>query len=101
MSFKLIIKQEAHLDTIDAYNYYEENQLGLGEKFLLSLQKRYEDLIKHPNNYSFINEDETLKLRDVLLDTFPYLVVFEIIKDEVIVYAIHNTHKHPNKKIRK
>jgi hypothetical protein len=101
MLLKLIIKQEAHFDTINAYNYYEEKQPGLGVKFLHSLKERNEDLINHTYNYSFINEDENLKFRNVLLDTFPYLIVFEILNDEVVVYAIHNTNRDPKNKIRK
>jgi len=35
MSFTVIVKKEAHQDTIDAYNYYEEKLTGLGKDFLL------------------------------------------------------------------
>jgi hypothetical protein len=101
MLFNLIIKEEAHVDTIEAYNYYEEKSVGLGERFLQALLKRYNDLAQHPTHYSFINEDETLHLRDVVLEKFPFVIVFEIIEEDVIVYAVHNTYKHPRKKIRK
>lgn len=101
MPFNIIVKEEAHQDSIDAYNYYEEKSIGLGERFLESLQKRYNDLSLHPTHYSFINEDASLKFRDVLLDKFPYVIVFEIAEKDVIVYAIHNTYKIPQKKIRR
>lgn len=98
--FNLLVKEEAHIDIAEAYNYYEAKQTGLGERFLSSLLKRYTDLSKHPYNYSFIHEDEALHLRDVLLNRFPYVIVFEIIENDVIIYAVHNTYKSPAKKLQ-
>ena len=101
MAFTVIVKEEAHNDTIEAYNYYEEKQPWLGERFLDSLQQRYQELSEHPGFYSFINEDALQILRDVKLEKFPYVVVFEITEIKVIVYAVHNTYKHPGNKLRK
>lgn len=52
MSFTVIVKQEAHQDTIEAYNYYEGKQSGLGEMFLEALLHRYQELAEHPTYYS-------------------------------------------------
>lgn len=95
MSFTVIVKQEAHQDIIEAFNYYKEKSPGLGERFLQSLQQRYNDLSENPNFYSYIEEDNLNVLRDVKIKRFPFVVVYEIIKEEVIIYAVHNTYKHP------
>lgn len=100
MSFQVIIKEEALQDIQEAYEYYELKQLGLGEKFLQKLQQRLLHLSKHPNNYGFIDEDYLKILRDVKIDKFPFVIVFEIEHDTVIVYAIHNCYKLPSKKKR-
>lgn len=57
MTYNVIIKAEAHADALHAYLYYEEQQQGLGEKFLDTLTKRYEDIALHPVHYGFIDED--------------------------------------------
>ncbi|MBN8674547.1 MAG: type II toxin-antitoxin system RelE/ParE family toxin [Chitinophagales bacterium] len=101
MPFTVIVKQEAHQDTIDAYNYYEEKLTGLGERFLAALQQRYKELSANPTFYSYIDEDPLKILRDVKLEKFPFVVVYEIIEPEVVVYAVHNTYKHPRNKLRK
>jgi plasmid stabilization system protein ParE len=101
MRFTVIVKQEAHQDTIDAYNYYEEKLTGLGERFLNALQQRYEELSVNPAFYSYINEDPLKILRDVKLEKFPFVVVYEIIENQVVIYAVHNTYKHPRNKLRK
>ncbi len=101
MPFRVIITREAHNDTVEAYRYYEEKQSGLGERFLDVLQICYQSLSLQPEHYGYINEDSLKILRDVKLEKFPYIVVFEIIEVEVIVYAVHNTYKHPGNKLRK
>ena len=98
MGYTLIIKEDAHNDATAAYNYYEEQQAGLGERFLIALEAGYRDISLHPEYYSFIAEDARQILRDVLLDTFPYTVVFEVMNEVVIVYAVHNTYYRPDKK---
>lgn len=101
MTYNVIIKAEAHADALHAYLYYEEQQQGLGEKFLDTLIKRYEDLTLHPVHYGFINKDPLKVLRDVRLKSFPYVIVFEIINYDVIVYAVHHHKSHPKRKLRK
>lgn len=100
MSFTVIVKQEAH-QGYDAYNYYEEKLAGLGERFLDALQKRYAELSANPTFYSYIDEDPLKVFRDVKLDKFPFVVVCEIIENQVVIYAVHNTYKHPRNKLRK
>ena len=100
MAYIVIVKQEAIEDAVEAYEYYETKQPGLGERFLEALTKRYSHLSLHPSHYSFIEEDSLNILRDVRLEKFPYVVVFELTSSEVIVYAIINMRRNPLRKIR-
>ncbi len=99
MAYQLIIRQEAHLDTNEAYTYYEEKSPGLGERFLQELVQRYHQIKEHPEYYSFIDEQKII--RDVKLRHFPYLIVYEIEDDKVIVYSVFNGYKNPSKKFTK
>jgi hypothetical protein len=101
MYFKVIVTKEAHNDTLEAYLYYEEKHNGLGERFLDVLQLCYQSLSRQPENYGYISEDPFKIFRDVKLEKSPYVVVFEIIEAEAIVYAVHNTYKQPGNKFRK
>jgi hypothetical protein len=73
----------------------------LGELFLDTLQNQYIQLAEQPAVNSFIAEDPHQVLRDVRIKRFPYVVVYEIIEKDVIIYAVHNTYKHPRNKLRK
>ena len=96
MTYRLVIKQEAVLDTQAAYDYYERQKPGLGERFLEHLVARYNDISTDPENYSFLSGDERKILRDIKLRSFPFVVIFEIsATDEVVVYSVRNTHRKP------
>jgi len=98
MAYNLIIKDAAILDIQVAYLYYEQQQDGLGERFLGELNKRFEAITQHPEYYSFIDNKQVF--RDVLVNNFPYVVVYAVIEAEVRVYAICSTHRHPANKYR-
>ena len=100
MAFQVVIKAEARKDVIEAYHFYETKLTGLGDIFLESFENRCHDLSQNPSFYSLISEDPKAVLRDVKLNRFPFVLVFEIIASEVIVYAVHCTYIDPEKKLR-
>ncbi len=50
MVSQFIIWKEAHLDVKEAYIYYVEKSLWLGERFLQELIHRYNENILHPEH---------------------------------------------------
>jgi len=90
MAYKVIVNEKATKDALQAYLYYEEKQKGLGERFLTKLEIRYRQLAENPQYYSHISADKEKTLRGVVVTGFPYLIFFDIIGNEVIVYLIHN-----------
>jgi len=56
MAYRLIILQVAAKDTLEGYNYYEQLQQGLGDRFLSEVMERYNDISKHPQYYGFVDE---------------------------------------------
>ncbi|MFA6059639.1 MAG: type II toxin-antitoxin system RelE/ParE family toxin [Taibaiella sp.] len=95
MPYTLVIKEEARLDMLEAYQYYEQQQTGLGEQFLSEVEKRLDDITSHPEYYSFI--DNRKILRDIVLDKFPYVVIYDVIGFEITVFAVHFTKRNPAK----
>ena len=49
MSYVLEFKEEANLDIIEAYHYYEENRKGLGDEFLEYLDTYFERITENPD----------------------------------------------------
>jgi plasmid stabilization system protein ParE len=90
-----LIRQDYH----EAYQWYEEQQKGLGEKFIKAVRQTIEQIIVHPEIYG---SRTNKKFREIKVDYFPYLIVYKINKQKKIVYivSIHHTKKHPGKKYR-
>lgn len=57
-----------------AYEWYEEKQPGLGELLLKDVDACYDKLEKQPFLYASAKNN----FRQILLGTFPYVIVFEI-----------------------
>ena len=95
MPYTLIIREEALEEMKDAYLYYENAQSGLGERFLSELEKRYNEILEHPQFYGFIGMEK--KIRDVKVKHFPYQVLYEIIENSVVVFSIFNSYQDPSK----
>jgi hypothetical protein len=93
MAYHLIVKEEALTDTIEAFKYYEEKSIGLGEQFLEALQERYNQISENPQYFGFISADREKTLRDVKIKKFPYAVIYDYIEDEVTIYAVHNFYR--------
>jgi plasmid stabilization system protein ParE len=94
--YQLIIKPLAGEMAQEAYDWYNEQQPGLGEVFLEELAKGLDKLESWPEVYSKIRKD----YRQLVLHRFPYVIVFKIIKTDVIVYAVFHTSRNPSKKFR-
>lgn len=91
MAYNLIIKEKVIADVLTAYTYYESKSPGLGEKFIAALHDRYRQIAINPQHYSYI--DYRKKIRDVKLNGFPYVVIYDIEEENVIIYAVHNSYK--------
>ena len=94
MKYVLEIKEEAVFDIKEAYLYYEEQKIGLGNRFLDTLETYIERVQKNPEHYQVKRKP----YREAFIKDFPYLIIYEIEASKVIIYAVFNTWKNPNKK---
>ena len=69
MAYNIIVTEVAELHAFEAAIYYEEQQTGLGERFLSDLERAYQKIVEHPLYYSYISLQDVY--RDISLDKFP------------------------------
>lgn len=81
----------------EAYEWYEKQQPGLGELFLKELDRCYGRISVSPALHAKIYND----FRQIIFAKFPYVLVFEVIKDEVVVYVVFHTSRNPKRKFKK
>lgn len=94
MALHLIIDPRAISDVQQAIDYYEEQQIGLGERFENALNKHLIELEKNP--FFRIRYDN---VRCLPVRKFPYMVHFTIDEDKgvVIIRAVFHTSLDPLK----
>lgn len=93
MSYPVVVRKAAEAEAADAYRWYEERRAGLGERFADALQACLEQLALNPKLQKRKGE-----FRHVLVDKFPYRVVFVFDGGTVYVYEIRHTSRRPSKR---
>jgi hypothetical protein len=94
--YNLILQEEAILDLLEAFNYYESKKMGLGNEFEAEAFELLELIESNPYLFQirFGNFHETP------LNKFPYNIVYEILKDDILINAVFFTKRHPANKNR-
>ena len=90
IKFKIIEPAEMELD--DAFDYYEYELAGLGQKFLVEFRKGVKRILAHPSAWSPIQEN----VRKCVLKKFPYTIVYAIEENLIIILAVAHQHRLPD-----
>lgn len=85
--FNLIIKPAVYEMLDNSYWWYEQQLPGLGERLLKEVDTCFDKLIRTPFYYSILDNN----YRQIILKYFPYKIVFEILEEDVVVYAFFHT----------
>jgi plasmid stabilization system protein ParE len=94
--FSVELLQTAIADLEDAYDWYEQQSEGLGDRFIKELEDQLETISKNPNLFAI---QFSGKYRFALLKHFPFRVVYHILEQEKYVYvtAIFHTSRNPKR----
>jgi len=94
MAYSFEIKEEANFEIIEAYQYYHTKQEGLGEQFLSHLDLYFQRIAKNPKHFP----EKRKPYREAFVKRFPFLIIYEIIEEQVIIYSVFNTWQNPEKR---
>jgi hypothetical protein len=94
--YQLVLKPRAILMAKDAYDWYEAQRQGLGEIFLTELDASYKKIQTNPAASSKVKKN----YRQGRLLRFPYVVVYEIIKTDIVVLSVFHTRRNPRHKFK-
>lgn len=81
MVANLIIAPEVAGHVGEAYNWYEDRRVGVGEEFLGCVDASIESVCRIPEAYSIVLE----QYRRALVRRFPYSIFFEYANETVTV----------------
>lgn len=87
MNYKIILFAEAKRDIRETAAWYNDKQSGLGKRFTAAVKNEIAIIRQNPFLYEIRYDD----IRTALIDTFPYLIHFDIINSTVFVKAVYHT----------
>jgi plasmid stabilization system protein ParE len=82
---------DAENEFIQAIDYYEECETGLGYDFALEVYDTINRIIRQPNAWQEIDEN----IRRTLVNRFPYGIIFAVENNELLILAVMHLHRHP------
>ena len=91
MSYEIVLQSEAILDIQEAFEWYEVHESGLGFEFIEEIESGYLKISKHPLHYTSINQ----RFRRLRINRFPYLVVYEVEGNVVIINSVRHISRKP------
>ncbi|WP_407934956.1 type II toxin-antitoxin system RelE/ParE family toxin [Flavobacterium arundinis] len=94
MGFKEIISRAAQIHIDEAFYYYELQQPGLGSRFFIEFKNATKYILLDP----YLFRLKSNNLRELKLSVFPYIIIYEIIEETVLIAAVFHTSQNPRKK---
>ena len=91
MARGFIVRPLAEADLEQAANWYDEEQAGLGSRFLSDVDQVFERIRERPQQFPVVSGD----IRRALLHTFPYAVYFRETGETIRVLAVLHLRRRP------
>jgi plasmid stabilization system protein ParE len=100
MSYPLRFNKQTHEEYIAAYQWYELEHTGLGDRFMNCVEKRLQQISEHPQYYS---SKQHPRYREVKVEQFPYMIVYEFFprKRFIHIAAIYHSKRNTGHKYRR
>jgi mRNA-degrading endonuclease RelE of RelBE toxin-antitoxin system len=99
MSYEVVFHPTAEVEYDEAYQWYEEQLTGLGDRFEKAVEVRLNQIWSSPLLY----QKKRGVFREAKIDTFPYQIVYKIYdkKNIIFISAIYHSSRNPKKKYRR
>ena len=93
MKAKKIISEFAKTDLSDTSKWYEEQQKGLGKRFLNEMKAAFETICKFPASFQIRYDNYRIYFTKI----FPYGIHYQYIetKNEIHIKAVFHTSRNP------
>ncbi|MGJ8683487.1 MAG: type II toxin-antitoxin system RelE/ParE family toxin [Nonlabens sp.] len=94
MAFKITFSKRAVKELSKAYLYYKEKSIPTAVKFEIEVKVN----LKYLNRDPHIFKKSTEPYREIYLGNFPFLLIYSIIENEVIIQSVFHTSRNPDYK---
>ena len=91
MSMEVEWRDRAIHEAQDAYDWYEAQSMGTGERFIAELDEHINFIQRRPKGYPKWRSD----YRKVTLIFFPYKVIYRVDGERVIIFSVFHNKRDP------
>jgi plasmid stabilization system protein ParE len=93
---KVRVLAEAEAELRSAVLYYEERQVGLGEDLYDRVAKGIDAIARDPLRFPLYEGKQlTREFRRAIVERFPYLLVYEVRDDGILIVAVAHSGRQP------
>ena len=82
---------EAENELIEAAQWYREQSVGLDYEFIRCMDEAMKRIGRTPLMFPVIHQGK----RRILAKRFPYSIIFDVLEDEILIYAIFHFSRNP------
>jgi plasmid stabilization system protein ParE len=97
MIFSIELTDEAREDMTLAVKWYDQQKENLGDLFINHLNIAFEKIRNNPDAYKKIYR----QVRQAAMQKFPYVILYKVTRNIVMVYAVFHTKRNPKTKTRR
>jgi toxin ParE1/3/4 len=88
----MLFKGDVYTDVVEAVDWYAHRQEGFADEFLSELKTTLSRVRENPRQFERVWKNT----RHALVKRFPYVVYFQLMKnDEIVVVAVLHTSRNP------
>jgi toxin ParE1/3/4 len=91
MKYSVEYDDEVETDLQETMDWYANQKEGLDKEFVETVKSAIAQLAENP----FVYRPRNQKLRFKHLDRFPYVIVFKMIRETIMVYAVIHDKRNP------
>ncbi len=93
----LKLHRRAEAEIREAATWYNGQTPGLGKRFLQAVHESFELLERNPGQFAKLETaSQHDPFRRLFVEGFPYLIVYEVLENDVFVYAVAHASRRPN-----
>ena len=92
MTFNIVISPLAAKEIDATIFYYKSRKSDLGFEFLFYLKGYLSILKRNPELFPLKRKNI---FREIAMTKFPFVIIYEIVKDDVVIYSVFHTSRNP------
>lgn len=98
MKYKLVVRDRAVEEMQVAYNWYENEVAGIGDKFISVVNDYKNFILNNPLQFKRTYQN----FREVYIQKYPFVIVYFIDKPKrtIVIFSVFHTSRNPKRKFK-